>query len=300
LKKQQSGGTLNSMKTTTLPALIVILLLPANMLFAQWEAVVFSDANGIYAASSELEKPKNPMDFGPYSPVNLFDGNLETSWVEGENGSGIGTYVLIGRQEFLEKYLLVNNGYQESEDLFLKNNRVKDFTISLYAGFTSNMRIGQFGFEADLTGFGDPDSFTLKDEMGTQRFELSFDTADFESFMDTETRHYRDAHMEETGIRSFPVVKFEIVSVYKGSRWDDTCITEISFSDSADNNSLNPGETISAVTLTEDKEKIFVQTSEGRELLLADARKRAGDRRNLPPLVTYKNEGSTFGITRGL
>jgi len=260
------------MKATYLIPMFSLLLLPAHTLSAQWDTVFFADGGGIYAASSELEKPADPMNFGPYSPVNLFDKDPASSWVEGKEGPGIGSYVLIGITGPLEKFILISNGYQKSEDLFIKNNRVKDFRISLYAGFTSDIRAGQFGFEADITEIAPPVTLSLKDEMGIQTFELPFDTAETEELKDSRRSHYAESWPGEIGIRDFFVLKVEIASVYKGSRWDDTCIAGIEFSNSPPGAMLNPGESVSGVRISADSSTVYLETSENRELILADNR----------------------------
>ena len=260
------------MKTTYLILMFSLLLFPAHTLFAQWETVFFTEAGGVYAASSELEKPTEFMEVGEYSPMNLFDDSLETSWVEGEAGPGTGSYVLIGQRGELKKYIMINNGYQKSESLFLKNNRVKDFKLSLYSGFTSDMRAGQIGFEADILQITEPVNFTLKDEMGVQPFEMPFETAGVEALRDSELIRYTGAHPEEPGIQEFLILKFEIASVYEGSLWDDTCIAGISFSNRSQENCLLPNEHITGAFTEVESENVFVQTSQGRKLLLVDAK----------------------------
>jgi len=267
------------MKKMIFPALLfMMLIIPIGSLFAQWETVFFTDAGGIYTASSELEKPENPMNFGPYSPANLFDGNPDTSWVEGEDGPGIGSYVLVGLDDSLQKFLLVSNGYQKSRSLFLKNNRIKEFKVSILTGFTSDMKSGQFGFEADVDILAGPELLVLRDEMGRQQLELPFDTREIQTLRKSALSLYEKAHPEESGIRDFLILKFEITSVYEGSQWDDTCIAGIGFSNSDSEASLNPGEQISEVSISSDSQKVYIHTSEGRKLLLADARIIAGER----------------------
>jgi len=257
---------------------LILLMIPAGSIFAQWETVFFTEAGGTYAVSSELEKPGNPMDIGPYSPVNLFDNDPETSWVEGEDGPGIGSYVLIGMDNSLQQFLLLDNGYQKSRSLFLKNNRVKDFRISVYAGYTSDLRSGQFGFEADILLLAGPELLTLNDEMGRQRFEMPFDHGEIETLRESAFARYKKEHPEESGIRDFLVLKFEIISVYEGSRWDDTCIAGISFADSETAAGLHPGEQVKNLRISQDGRKIFIDTSEDRTLLLADAQITARER----------------------
>lgn len=279
------------MKTTYLITIFSLLLFPAHTLFAQWETVFFTEAGGVYAASSELEKPADFMEVGEYSPRNLFDDSPETSWVEGEAGPGTGSYVLIGLQGNLKKYIIINNGYQKSESLFLKNNRVKDFKLSLYSGFTSDMRAGQTGFEADILQIAEPVTLTLKDEMGEQQFDMPFEAVKVAASKESELIRYTRAHPGEPGIQEFLILKFEIASVYEGSQWDDTCVAGISLSDRSQGNSLLPKEQITEVRISSDDQKIILQTSENRELLLVDAQTLAEEKG-----YTAKGEFLTFTL----
>ena len=259
------------MKKTAAFLIPFLLILPVLPLSAQWEPVFFTDAEGIYAASSELEKPSNLMSFGKYSPKNLLDGSPATSWVEGEDGPGIGTYVLIGIQKPLGKYLLINNGYQESDGLFLKNNRVQELKVSIYAGFTFEGREGQTGFEADLLPMKESAIITLNDEMGTQQIELPFNLGDTEVFREEGLKDYKNDFPDARGVQDFLVLKFEIVSVYPGSIWDDTCISGIAFSNQDPDQFLAPNEGVSNITLGPDSRKVLIHTTAKRELLLIDA-----------------------------
>lgn len=250
---------------------LLILIFPVFSLFAQWESTSFSDAGGIYSASSELEKPSNLMEIGRYSPRNLFDGNPASSWVEGEDGPGIGSYVLVGVPGPYRKYLIINNGYQASEGLFFKNNRVKDLKVSLYAGFTFDGRVSQFGFEADIMPMDESAIIPLGDTMGAQQIELPFDADEVAAIREEGFKYYKNDYPEETGVRDFLVLKLEIISVYPGSRWDDTCIAGIDFTNQNWDLFLTPDEQVTSVSIDPDSAKIFIETTENRKLLLVDA-----------------------------
>ncbi len=259
------------MNKSLLPFILFILFIPVSSLFAQWESVFFNDAGGIYSASSELEKPSDFMEIGRYSPMNLFDNDLSSSWVEGEDGPGIGSYVLVGIPGQFMKYLIIYNGYQESESLFFKNNRVKDLRVSIYTGFTFDGREGQTGFEADIMPMDESAIITLSDKMGAQQIELPFNADDVATFSEEGFKYYKYDFPEERGIRDFLVLKFEIESVYPGSIWDDTCIAGIDFTNQEPDQFLAPDEQVTAVSLEADSEKIIIQTTKNRKLVLVDA-----------------------------
>lgn len=241
-------------------------------LSAQWQRIPFQDGGGIYAASSELEKPASMMDFGRYSPHNLFDHDSATAWVEGEKGPGIGSYILIGIRHGVKKYILLYNGYQQSESLFYKNNRVKELKLSLHIGFILPEEDGgQFGLQADTVPFGKDAFLSVKDAMGVQRFKLPFDLTKIHTFRKTERNRYLKAHPGNNKVQDFIFIKFEILSVYKGNRWDDTCIAGIEFTDSPTGLYIPVDEKITGIYPNDEADKIFIRTSSQRELVLADA-----------------------------
>ena len=117
-----------------------------------------------------------------YGAANLLDSNLETSWQEGEEDSGIGQSIHFTFHEptFINA-MCIYNGKQTSLESFNENNRVAAFSL----------------FEDNLT-------IELPDEMEPQYivFENPLSEAD---------------------------VIFTLKDIYEGSKWNDTCITEIKF-----------------------------------------------------------------------
>ncbi len=71
----------------------------------------------------------------------IFDGDTSTAWVEGSEGTGIGESVTI---TFEEKYqieeITINAGYQKTHDLYLKNSRPKEITLT-FADSTSETHV---------------------------------------------------------------------------------------------------------------------------------------------------------------
>ena len=119
------------------------------------------------------------------------DLSYKTAWVEGKNDEGIG--------EYLEYYfkndspriteVIISNGYMESEETWKNNNRVKK--LKLYVNGVP------FGI------------LNLKDSRTDQYFSVGT------------LGHNKNG----TDL----ILKFEILEVYKGSKYNDTAITEIYF-----------------------------------------------------------------------
>jgi len=119
------------------------------------------------------------------------DLSYKTAWVEGKKDEGTG--------EYLEYYfkndspriteIIISNGYMKSEETWKNNNRVKK--LKLYVNGVP------FGI------------LNLKDSRTDQYFEVGT------------LGHNKNG----TDL----VLKFEILEVYKGSKYNDTAITEIYF-----------------------------------------------------------------------
>lgn len=119
------------------------------------------------------------------------DLSYKTAWVEGKKDEGIG--------EYLEYYfkndspriteIIISNGYMKSEEIWKNNNRVKK--LKLYVNGVP------FGI------------LNLKDSRTDQYFEMGT------------LGHNKNG----TDL----ILKFEILEVYKGSKHNDTAITEIYF-----------------------------------------------------------------------
>ena len=119
------------------------------------------------------------------------DLSYKTAWVEGKKDEGIG--------EYLEYYfkndspriteIIISNGYMKSEETWKNNNRVKK--LKLYVNGVP------FGI------------LNLKDSRTDQYFSVGT------------LGHNKNG----TDL----ILKFEILEVYKGSKYNDTAITEIYF-----------------------------------------------------------------------
>ena len=119
------------------------------------------------------------------------DLSYKTAWVEGKTDEGVG--------EYLEYYfkndspriteIIISNGYMKSEETWKNNNRVKK--LKLY------VNDAPFGI------------LNLKDSRTDQYFSVGT------------LGHNKNG----TDL----ILKFEILEVYKGSKYNDTAITEIYF-----------------------------------------------------------------------
>jgi len=144
-----------------------------------------------------------------YKGSNICDGKIETAWVEGVKGDGIGEWVKISINAYssLAQYTTtpffiyrigVVPGYAKSMKTWIENNRVKKLLVIIH----SPPPLAPHEHEWVVL------RLNLKDEMKVQLFDIPNDK--------------QVGNLE-------PMVKeiwLKIEEVYKGTKYDDTCISE--------------------------------------------------------------------------
>lgn len=134
-----------------------------------------------------------------YLPQNAHDLDYKEAWIEGVPGYGIGEYLLYTFEEKAPRIteIIVVNGYVKSQTAWQNNSRVKRLKVYLnnqpYAIFHLKDIRGEQTFEVEPIGNGNQGS--------------------------------------ESDLKKLPdwTLKFEILDVYKGLKYDDTVISEIYF-----------------------------------------------------------------------
>jgi hypothetical protein len=217
-----------------LSSCVAALSLAAGSALSAQEELLF-DRFGFQLASQApfLEDAKIPRR---YAPENLFDGRAETSWAIGDGGPGKVLYVGIPSGA---KELRVVNGYATNKDLFAKNNRVRRLKVSLCVAYSFPNRVTELGqlFTLDVIGFHR--TLELADLISPQALALGidWDRAD-ELRRESETRFQEGkAALSDYELEAYAkgtieeyVLRLEIVDLYRGSKWNDTCLSELSFS----------------------------------------------------------------------
>jgi len=136
--------------------------------------------------------------YGVYPASNAIDGDNATAWTEGVDGSGVGQWIQVNfEQPVTLNRINVNIGYDSNSDLFEKNNRVKRAAF-----FFSN----GYNFE-----------YTFTDQRGLQN---AYDASGAWRY---------DASGALSGGITTDYVKFIILEVYRGNKYNDTAISEMEF-----------------------------------------------------------------------
>jgi hypothetical protein len=161
---------------------------------------VYPGAYTLPYASSSLPEDK----YGFYGAKNLDDGNIETAWSEGKKGSGIGEWIAIAADHSFTA-VMMNNGWRKDQKGWENNNRVQKAKIGIYAysiGSANTIQVGKSKVEYVVV------------------------------FEDVNDAAYWQVWSGVTGISEAELTNYlfvlEILEVYRGKKYDDTCIADIS------------------------------------------------------------------------
>lgn len=176
-------------------------------------------------ASSYLIEKGRPYNF--YAPEKAFDNNTKTAWVEGRKGDGIGEWIVIAMkskpgvgvpqyEDYIKnkKQLVLTfeiiNGLIINRTLFKANNRVKKAILEIYS---AEIRPAQGGIYIDsAVTLNSRIELNLKDTMQVQKFTLKIKS--------------KPKYPIKSGLFLL-MGRLIIKEVYRGSKYRDTCISEI-------------------------------------------------------------------------
>ena len=150
----------------------------------------YIEIEDIYDTRGVLEEWQYP---GKYSPVNIFDNDVNT--VHAENSEGYHMLLDIKFKQPVEcDAIQVLGGVATNKDIYQKNNRPKEVVVYVYDTDESFLKYKAL-FEKEVQ---------LKDVMEYQKitFEKTY---------------------------SIKCFTFQGLAVYQGSKYNDTCITELKF-----------------------------------------------------------------------
>jgi len=183
--------------------------------------------NAKYSASSTLKEKGKPDNY--YGPDKAFDNDSGTSWCEGKSDDGIGESITITTSPVEIVGVTVLNGYGKYKHLYMQNNRIKDFRMTFYPP-SGKEKIVTGTFGKDLCGKSlAGGKMTMKEfceEAAGNKEYPSYDkciTAKNDECLldDYEGGGQKILLKTPMTVRQ---IKLEILSVYKGEKFTDTCI----------------------------------------------------------------------------
>ena len=156
-----------------------------------------------YSASSVLKT--DAINKYNYNPETLFDNDLSTAWVEGVFGNGEGEWVEI---EFMENVrnvvgIGIINGYTKREAIYNANSRIKKIQLEVYGGERSMQPYKRTIIELKQKQFNE-----LNKNVGAPFIDWLADIGNLP---------YGRTNK----------IKLTILEVYPGTKYEDTCISEL-------------------------------------------------------------------------
>jgi len=149
--------------------------------------------NVIYACETLggiLEEWKSP---GKYSPINMFDDDIRTCFASRNNTDDF-TLILQLETPITCDEVQVLGGVALNDDLYMKNNRPKELTIWLYETYEA----------------------LIKDKEALEKEVILEDK-----------REYQSIRFDKP--YTFEMFSVQVLETYKGTQYNDTCITELKF-----------------------------------------------------------------------
>lgn len=147
-----------------------------------------------------------------YSPQKLLDADFSTAWAEGTQGCGINESISIKFKDSSDiKSLHIINGYQKSAETYLNNSRIKKLKLEMLISAKNNAKSEIK--EIELLDYNKKDF----DPMYGSDFEKNIRNRK-QALISPDDFDY------EYSIKS---VKITILEVYPGTKYEDTCISEI-------------------------------------------------------------------------
>lgn len=204
------------------------------------QTINFTDSLGrLYYSSSELDKPAANA-FGKYGAQNLFDRDKNTCWAEGVKGPGVKEYIYLDTPSNALGISIIN-GYAKSERMFKKNNRVKNIQITLYKlTHPKKGKITELYTPMKAKKISPPYKRQLKDSDSPQQIYFP--------------KQWKNLIKNN----KTTAIQIKILSVYKGRKGNDTCLSEISFFNDSP----------SKLFLSENEQELWLEKQGEKKLLL--------------------------------
>ena len=167
--------------------------------------------------SSALSPQKN----NNYNHTSISDLSYATAWVEGVKGDGIGETIEFNfpAQHPRITAIKIANGYIKDKTTWKNNSRVKQLKVCVNNKEFVILNLKDVYAEQIF-------------EIPTIGYEITYrgvtkDGKSYYKYRDEKGNQFKSYNKE---IESGDTIRFEIISVYKGDKYDDTAITEIYFS----------------------------------------------------------------------
>ena len=190
---------------------------------------------------------KSNKELCRYAPKNIVDGNISTAWVEASESGGIGDEVIVPRLLDVNRPVEIWAGYGKSEALFYANNRPRKLRVCVLSARGWGNWVDPHDMSQTSHGYSDltvvaTHTVELKDINDYQPLELpDFSVCKYKDFpeeyyyMDGTDLYFYEKNLKEGKREPYKkkfwdyayFLKLKTLDIYKGTKYDDTCISEI-------------------------------------------------------------------------
>ncbi len=183
--------------------------------------------------SSDIKDMFHLSKTNKYPSINLFDGNLNTCWVAGSSGTNAYNTLYVRLPEKIDPNKIIFNifsGYGKSKARYYQNARAKKLKISIYAAYAPEGHVSETAVKYCIKKYSEK-IIKLSDTFAVQSFLLHLDKGKMIDFYKHNKQNCKSLiknNKHKTIDTSF-VLKLEILDTYKGSKYNDVCISEIFF-----------------------------------------------------------------------
>jgi len=156
-----------------------------------------------------------------YSAWSAMDGNTATAWCEGKKDEGIGEIIIIKAD--ISRPVRIWSGLGANAGIYKANNRPQKIRVTVMQAREAKMIIGQYAEAIEYKNITVLASHEveLKDINGWQPLPLP---AHKRMSFSSVSEHGEPVIKKEDGT----LIALEILSVYRGTKYNDTCISEVS------------------------------------------------------------------------
>lgn len=148
-----------------------------------------------------------------YLPRKAIDYNTNTAWVEGKDGDGRGEFLVIKLNRMdIASVMKILPGFAMNDNLYKANNRPKDINIILFQSTDAHIE--------KIKNVNDIRNCKVI-------YDVIFHLNDVRDFQEIKLPDYSNYRHKYPGIYMALVID----SIYRGSKHNDTCISEIRFFD---------------------------------------------------------------------
>ena len=149
----------------------------------------------------KMKSVKASFETADYPFNHLFDGDTSTAWVAGKSNSGVGEWIEIelSLNASIFAAIVLINGYTKSEKTYYTNNRIKKIGVELHHN------------EGD---------YVYNDVVELE--DLPYQVIDINTFAPMSSVIF-----SSDGYPNVKKIRLTILDIYKGTTYDDTCLSEL-------------------------------------------------------------------------